>query len=83
MATTIIPAGETRPVRIPKKARIDIVENPTGIVGYVLLHDTVPPEKIDYPLPGHPHPTPYLFPNDICVITNFSVVGSYVEIIAK
>jgi hypothetical protein len=83
MATTIIPAGQTRPVRIPKETQIDIVEHPTGTQGYILLNETVPPERINYPLTIHPHPTVYSFPNDTCLITNVAPPGSSVDILTQ
>jgi hypothetical protein len=76
----IIPAGETRPVKIPKNCQIDIIEHPTGTEGHVLLHCKNPPENISYPLQKHPHPIVYVIDDEICCISNEAAAGSHVVI---
>lgn len=81
MATTIIPAGQTRPVRIPKMSQIIVDEYPKGTKGKLELDYIVPPEVIVYPLLANPHPVLYNIPSEICNIRNMSKVSnSYVFI---
>jgi hypothetical protein len=72
MASTIIPAGETRPVRIPKMSQITIDEFPRGTKGRLELDHSVPSEVIGYPLPANPHPVLYNIPDEICNVKNSS-----------
>jgi hypothetical protein len=79
MATTIIPAGETRPVRIPKMSQITIDEYPRGTKGKVELDYAAHPEVIYYPLQANPHPVLYNIPDEICNIKNTSkTINSFI-----
>lgn len=75
MATIIIPAGETKPVRIPKGSQMDIIENPPGTKGYVALLCTNPQEKIFYPLRAHPYANNLNVMGEMCDLTNVAVQG--------
>jgi hypothetical protein len=76
-----LPAGQTKPVKIPGGKKIKIIEEPTGTVGQLLLHHVEPPEIIDYPRLG-PTDTVYNFVNDICLMTNVSLPGTYITVLA-
>jgi hypothetical protein len=78
---TIIPAGETRPVRIPRLSQIYINEVPVGTLGKLELQYINPPEIINYPLVSNPHPVIYNIPGEICNIRNVcKTSGSHVVI---
>ena len=76
-----VPAGQTKPVKVPGGKRIQIIEEPPGTVGQLLLHHVEPPEIIDYPR-LEPTDTVYNFLNDICIMTNLGPVGTSIMVLA-
>jgi len=76
-----MPAGQTRPVKIPNGKKIKIIEEPLGTVGQLLLHHVEPPEIIDYPQ-ADPTDKRYFFENDICIMTNMGPIGTSIQVLA-